>query len=60
MAFEPRPGGQTYALDAPQSRQAPSLAITANPATLPHSPTERFPCGIEELIPTAAGAGTAH
>ncbi|MFJ7243800.1 condensation domain-containing protein [Kitasatospora sp. NPDC098652] len=51
--FEPRPG-LTYALDALQSPEALSLAMTADPAVLPRPAMERFLYGIEELILTEA------
>ncbi|MGW2873161.1 condensation domain-containing protein [Kitasatospora sp. NPDC001225] len=55
--FEPRPG-LTYALDALQSAEALSLAMTADPAVLPRPAMERFLYGIEELILTEAAAPT--
>ncbi|MFE4515348.1 condensation domain-containing protein [Kitasatospora sp. NPDC056783] len=51
--FEPRPG-LTYALDALQSPEALSLAMTADPAVLPRAAMERFLYGVEELILTEA------
>ncbi|MFI2609364.1 condensation domain-containing protein [Kitasatospora sp. NPDC018619] len=56
--FEPRPG-LTYALDALQSADALSLALTADPSVLPRSAMERFLYGIEELVLTEAGAAEA-
>ncbi|MFE7590771.1 condensation domain-containing protein [Kitasatospora sp. NPDC057512] len=56
--FEPRPG-LTYALDALQSAEALSLAMTADPAVLPRPAMERFLYGIEELILTEAAAPAA-
>ncbi|MFF0410761.1 condensation domain-containing protein [Kitasatospora sp. NPDC004745] len=53
VEFEPRPG-LTYALDALQSPEALSLAMTADPAVLPRPAMERFLYGIEELILTEA------
>ncbi|WP_316519804.1 condensation domain-containing protein [Kitasatospora brasiliensis] len=57
VEFEPRPG-LTYALDALQSEEALSLAMTADPALLPRAAMERFLYGIEELILTEAQAGS--
>ncbi|SOB85474.1 condensation domain-containing protein [Streptomyces sp. 1331.2] len=56
VEFEPRPG-LTYALDALQSPEAISLAMTANPAVLPRPAMERFLYGIEELVLTEADTG---
>ncbi|MGW1178754.1 condensation domain-containing protein [Kitasatospora sp. NPDC002543] len=56
--FEPRPG-LTYALDALQSAEALSLAMTADPTVLPRPAMERFLYGIEELILTEAAATAA-
>ncbi|WP_308271959.1 condensation domain-containing protein [Kitasatospora sp. SUK 42] len=53
VEFEPRPG-LSYALDALQSPEALSLAMTADPAVLPHPAMERFLYGVEELILTEA------
>nr|BFD89613.1 hypothetical protein KitaXyl93_09730 [Kitasatospora sp. Xyl93] len=53
VEFEPRPG-LTYALDALQSAEALSLAMTADPSVLPRPAMERFLYGIEELILTEA------
>ncbi|MBD0694992.1 condensation domain-containing protein [Streptomyces sp. CBMA123] len=53
VEFEPRPG-LTYALDALQSPEALSLAMTADPAVLPRPAMERFLYGVEELILTEA------
>ncbi|MFE4970844.1 condensation domain-containing protein [Kitasatospora sp. NPDC056651] len=58
VEFEPRPG-LTYALDALQSAEALSLAMTADPAVLPRAAMERFLYGIEELILTEAAAERA-
>ncbi|MER7850458.1 condensation domain-containing protein [Kitasatospora sp. NPDC096077] len=58
VEFEPRPG-LTYALDALQSPEALSLAMTADPAVLPRPEMARFLYGIEELILTEAARG-AH
>ncbi|MFD4661444.1 condensation domain-containing protein [Kitasatospora sp. NPDC058444] len=55
VEFEPRPG-LTFALDALQSAEALSLAMTADPFLLPRSAMERFLYGIEELILTEAGS----
>ncbi|MFE6052297.1 condensation domain-containing protein [Kitasatospora sp. NPDC056446] len=55
VEFEPRPG-LTYALDALQSPEALSLAMTADPAVLPRPAMERFLYGMEELIRTEAEA----
>ncbi|MFG2917135.1 condensation domain-containing protein [Kitasatospora sp. NPDC048298] len=57
VEFEPRPG-LTYALDALQTADALSLAMTADPSVLPRSAMERFLYGVEELILTEADAGT--
>ncbi|MET8544040.1 condensation domain-containing protein [Kitasatospora sp. NPDC004799] len=54
VEFEPRPG-LTYALDALQSAEALSLAMTADPSLLPRPAMERFLYGIEELILSEAG-----
>ncbi|MEV7602402.1 condensation domain-containing protein [Kitasatospora sp. NPDC089797] len=56
VEFEPRPG-LTYALDALQSDEALSLAMTADPAVLPRPEMARFLYGIEELILTEAAKG---
>ncbi|MFG2908752.1 condensation domain-containing protein [Kitasatospora sp. NPDC048286] len=53
VEFEPRPG-LTYALDALQTADALSLAMTADPSVLPRSAMERFLYGVEELILTEA------
>ncbi|MFI6156718.1 condensation domain-containing protein [Kitasatospora sp. NPDC051170] len=53
--FEPRPG-LTYALDAAQSGEALSLAMTADPAVLPRPEMERFLYGIEETVLAEARA----
>ncbi|MFF7993464.1 non-ribosomal peptide synthetase condensation domain protein [Kitasatospora xanthocidica] len=55
VEFEPRPG-LTYALDALQSPEALSLAMTADPSVLPRPAMERFLYGMEELILTEASA----
>ncbi|MER7582160.1 condensation domain-containing protein [Kitasatospora sp. NPDC097691] len=55
VEFEPRPG-LTYALDALQSADALSLAMTANPSVLPRPAMEQFLHGMEELILTEASA----
>lgn len=49
VEFEPRPG-LTYALDALQSPEALSLAMTADPTVLPRPSMAEFLYGIEELI----------
>ncbi|MFD5466865.1 condensation domain-containing protein [Kitasatospora sp. NPDC127059] len=56
--FEPRPG-LTYALDALQSPEALSLAMTADPAVLPRPAMERFLRGVEQLILTEAATSGA-
>ncbi|WP_051838725.1 condensation domain-containing protein [Streptomyces sp. NRRL WC-3742] len=53
--FEPRPG-LTYALDAVQSGEALSLAMTADPAVLPRPEMERFLYGVEETVLSEARA----
>ncbi|MEV7770392.1 condensation domain-containing protein [Kitasatospora sp. NPDC086791] len=58
VEFEPRPG-LTYALDALQSPEALSLAMTADPSVLPRPAMERFLYGMEELILTEARATAA-
>ncbi|MFJ7909513.1 condensation domain-containing protein [Kitasatospora sp. NPDC096204] len=58
VEFEPRPG-LTYALDARQTANALSLAMTADPSVLPRSAMERFLYGVEELILTEAASETA-
>ncbi|MFJ9692105.1 condensation domain-containing protein [Kitasatospora sp. NPDC101183] len=55
VEFEPRPG-LTYALDAAQSGDAVSLAMTADPAVLPRAEMERFLYGIEETVLAEARA----
>ncbi|MFJ8622819.1 non-ribosomal peptide synthetase condensation domain protein [Kitasatospora sp. NPDC093550] len=57
VEFEPRPG-LTYALDALQSPEALSLAMTADPTVLPRPAMERFLYGMEELILTEALAAS--
>ncbi|MEU9040828.1 MULTISPECIES: hypothetical protein [unclassified Kitasatospora] len=58
VEFEPRPG-LTYALDALQSPEALSLAMTANPSVLPRPAMDHFLYGMEELILTEASAAAA-
>ncbi|MFJ9453968.1 condensation domain-containing protein [Kitasatospora sp. NPDC101447] len=53
VEFEPRPG-LTYALDALQSPEALSLAMTADPSVIPRPAMERFLHGMEELVLTEA------
>ncbi|MFH9352853.1 hypothetical protein [Kitasatospora sp. NPDC017646] len=53
VEFDPHPG-LTYALDALQSPEALSLAMTADPAVVPHPAMAESLYGIEALILTEA------